>query len=1032
MKKSIGIFFALISLCINQQVVADSCVSIFPAAIQSTLPTTGNVTFTCGSRVLVNSTPTNSLPTPTLTNPGGCGTITCPTTNCAATGTTVNTISPGAFQTSSNAGGNINIPTNGTQTIDGNNNTTTDYNTVTVNPHATLNFTSNPSGTTVYRITSLNLQNDATVNFNGGDYWIGTLSTAGGQTKIVTTTGTTRLFVLNDVVVTKGLVWNTAGTADKFFIYGYGNFNITSATSQINAVMYSQKNIILGQTALTGSITAQNVTLNTNSTVSYDANALNNILLGSICTTSAAVSQFGVSAPSTGTNCQNMTITVTAQNSGGQTITSYTGGITLNTQTGSGTWVSTTGGGTLTNLGSGQATYQFVSGDNGVASFQLNYPASGSAPVTIRVSQTNNAGIFGLSGPINFVPAGLLVTDTPVSNPPASPPAAFSTTQTAGTNFTLYLTAYNPSSCGIITSYTGAKNIRFYTTYVNPTTGTINATINGTAIASSSGAAATTQSITFTNGVATVTGRYNDAGQLSLNVIDTAVSPAGPTGASGNFVVKPASFAINIPGNTAAQTTSPAGAAQTACLADIAFAKAGNNFTVNVQPLNALGSVTPNYGNETSPQGITLSSSAVLGPTGGRNGSANNGVIGNGSAFTKQTSGSPPAGWSLPYFSGTTFTFDEVGCINLTAAVSGGNYLSASNGAVTGSQVVGRFTPDHFDVSGNTPQFKTGCSTGSGSFTYLDQPFLYNTQPILTVISRALAGTTTQNYTGSFWKLTSSGFGSVYNKAYFAVNGGDTIPALNLSAIIPAPTFVDVGAGVPGSAGSGTGTFTFSDNGGLKVQRLVGTLSLALTAEIQLRIATITDSDNVLCTGTGCSTGGFSFGATTSGNGIAFSGTGGGKQFYHGRLVVLDANGPENLPLIVPMQTQFYTSGGGFVVNTLDTGSSGNGTAFTGGDLNLNLTPSSGLSTTATVSGSPNFYFQQGVLNISLSAPTGTTTGYVDIEANLSDANLSWLQYNWSYSGTLGTTYSDNPMGRGTFGIFKGNDRLIYEKELTQ
>lgn len=1028
MKKSIGIFFAFISLFINQTVIADTCTSIFPAAIQSTLATTGNVTFTCGSRVLVNSTPTNSLPTPTLTNPGGCGTITCPTANCAATGTTVNTISPGAFQVSSGAGGSINVAANGTQTIDGNNNTTTDYNTITLQPHSTLNFTPNPSGTTVYRITTLDLRNDATVNFNGGDYWIGTLTTSGGQTKIITTTGTTRLFVLNDVTVTKGLVWNTAGTADKFFIYGYGNFNITSATSQINAVMYSQKNIIIGQTALTGAITAQNVTLNTSSTVTYDPNAVNALNIGSICT--QGITQFGVSAPSTATNCQNTSVTVTAQNSSGQTITGYTGGITLNTQTGSGNWVSTTGGGTLTNLGSGQATYTFVAGDNGSATFQLNYPSSGTSPVTVKAFQTNNTAIFGLSGAISFVASGLLVTDAAVSNPPTSP--AFSTTQIAGTDFTMYLTAITPSTCGISTSYTGAKNIRFYTTYVNPTTGTINATINGTAIASSSGATATTQSITFTNGVATVTGRYNDAGQLSLNVIDTAVSPAGPTGASGNFVVKPASFAINIPSNTAAQTTSPAGAAQTACLADIAFAKAGNNFTVNVQPLNALGSVTPNYGNETSPQGITLSSSAVLGPTGGLNGSANNGVIGNGSAFTKQTSGSPPAGWSLPYFSGTTFTFDEVGCINLSAAVSGGNYLGATNGAVTGSQVVGRFTPDHFDVSGNTPQFKTGCSTGSGSFTYLDQPFLYNTQPVLTVISRALAGTTTQNYTGSFWKLTSSGFGSVYNKAYFAVNGGDTIPALNLSAIIPAPTFVDVGAGVPGSVGSGTGTFTFSDNGGLTIQRLVGTLSPALTAEIQLSIATITDSDNVLCTGVGCSAGGFSFGATTAGNGIAFSGTGGGKQFYHGRLVVLDANGPENLPLIVPMQTQFYTSGGGFVVNTLDTGSSGNGTAFTGGSLNLNLTPSSGLLTTATVSGSPDFYFQQGVLNISLSAPTGTTTGYVDIEANLSDANLSWLQYNWSYSGTLGTTYSDNPMGRATFGIFTGNDRLIYEKELTQ
>lgn len=1026
MKKIAWLLLSLILLFFNTCALATQCTSAFPAAVQSTLATTGNVTFTCGSRVTANSTPTNSLPTPTLTNPGGCGTNTCPTANCTATGVPVGTLSVGAFQTSSGAGGSITVPTNATQTIDGNNNTTTDYNAITIMPNATLNFSVNPSGGTMYRITSLEIKNNGTVNFNGGDYWIGTLTTSGGQTKIVTTTGTTRLFILNNVTVTKGLVWNTASTADKFFIYGYGSFSITSATTQINAIMYAQGNITLGQTALTGAVTAQNVTLDTNSTVAYDATAVNNLNFGTICQTT----QFAVSAPATGTNCQNTTVTVTAQNAGGQTITDYTGTITLDTQTGSGMWGSTSGGGAFSgNVNNGLATYTFVTGDNGVASFQLSYPGSGSSPITVKAYQTNNTSIFGLSGAINFVSAGLSVTDVAVSNPPAAPPSAFSTTQTAGSDFTLYLTATD-LNCDINTSYTGAKNIRFYTTYLNPTTGTINATINGTTIASSSGAAATTQSITFANGVATVTGRYNDAGQLRLNVIDTAVSPAGPTGASGDFVVKPASFAINIPGNTAAQTTSPAGAAQTACLADSVFAKAGNNFTVNVQPLNALGSVTPNYGNETSPQGIILTSGSVLGPTGGRNGSANNGTIGNGSTFTKITSGSPPSGWSLPYFQGTTFSFDEVGCINLTTGVSGGNYLSASNGAVSGSLVVGRFTPDHFDTAGNTPQFKTMC-TGSGSFTYLDQPFVYATQPVLTVLARALAGTTTQNYTGSFWKLTSSGFGSVYNKAYFPVTGGDTIPSLVLSATIPAPTFVDVGAGIPGSAGSGTGTFTFADGGGLKIQRLVGTLSPPLTAEIQLRVATITDSDSVLCTGTGCSAGGFSFGATTSGNGITFSGAGGGKQFYHGRLNVMNATGSELLPLTVPMRTEFYTSANGFILNSLDTGSSGNCTAYTGGATNLVVTPSSGLSTTATVSGSPDYYFQQGALNISLSAPTGTTTGYADIEASIGTI-LPWLQYNWSYTGTLGTTYSNNPRGRGTFGIFKGNDRVIYQKEVTQ
>jgi hypothetical protein len=453
MKTIAWVLCSLTVLFFNANAVATQCTSAFPAAAQSTLVGTGNVTFTCGSYVTSNSTPTNSLPTPTLTNPSGCSTKTCPTANCTATGATVGTINAGTFQASSGAGGNVNVSTNGTTTIGGSGNAITDYNTVTLSPHATLNFSAKVGGGTIYHITTLALGNDGTVNFNGGDYWIGTLTTSGGQPATITTTGATRLFILNNMTVSNGLSLNigTGTTADNFFIYGYDDLNI-SGTAQVNAIMYSQENITLSQTTLTGAVTAQNVILSNNSTVAYNATAVNNLNIGSaVCSSSA--SQFTVNAPATGTNCQNMTITVTAQNASAQTVTNYNGSITLDTQTGAGTWVSTSGAGAFSGNVNGLATYTFVTNDSGSASFQLNYPASGSAPVTIRAFQSNNTGILGLSGAINFVPASLLITDTAVSNPPASPPPAFATTETAGTNFTLYLTAYNPSSCGIVTSY---------------------------------------------------------------------------------------------------------------------------------------------------------------------------------------------------------------------------------------------------------------------------------------------------------------------------------------------------------------------------------------------------------------------------------------------------------------------------------------------------------------------------------------------------------------------------------------------------
>lgn len=589
-------------------------------------------------------------------------------------------------------------------------------------------------------------------------------------------------------------------------------------------------------------------------------------------------------------------------------------------------------------------------------------------------------------------PTSLLVTATAVSNLPAAPPPDFNVTQTAGNDFTLYLTAYNASDCGVVTHYQGKETIRFYTTYVNPTSGTVAMSINGSNIGSSASATQTTQSITFTNGVATITGNYKDAGKLILNVADTSMG--GPTGASGYFIVVPAKFAINVPNSTV-----------TTCDTDPAFSKAGVGFRVNVQAQTAQGVVTPNFGNETTAEGILLTSGALLAPSGGRNGSTNSGVIANGSAFTKVSgSGSPFTG---PYFTGNQFSFDEVGCISLIANIASGDYLSGG-GNVIGSTVVGRFTPDHFSVSGNIPEFSTVNNNTNGSFTYLGQSFNYLTFPALTVTANAASGTITQNYTGSFWKLNNNGFAPSYSANYYPVNAGDSIPTQTLTGSVGTPDFAD--------NANGTGTYTFSAGTGLQIQKPASS-TLPFTAEISMHMTTITDSDGILCTGAGCLSGGYAFGQTTAGNGILFSGrgVGNGKQFLYGRLTVLDALGPETTSLAMPMQIEYYTNQG-FVLNTFDST-----TVFTGGASSLILTPSPGVATTPTFSGTP--VFVNGVLNINLSAPHAA--GYVTVEANLtgSGANLTWLEYPW-FSSTTG-----DPVGRATFGENAGNPRIIFKKE---
>jgi len=69
-----------------------------------------------------------------------------------------------------------------------------------------------------------------------------------------------------------------------------------------------------------------------------------------------------------------------------------------------------------------------------------------------------------------------------------------------------------------------------------------------------------------------------------------------------------------------------------------------------------------------------------------------------------------------------------------------------------------------------------------------------------------------------------------------------------------------------------------------------------------------------------------------------------------------------------------------------------------------------------------------GRLNVSLTAPGASNTGYVDLRPDLSvttGADLPWLLFDWGGDGT-----ERGPEARATFGVFGGNERQIYIREL--
>jgi hypothetical protein len=722
------------------------------------------------------------------------------------------------------------------------------------------------------------------------------------------------------------------------------------------------------------------------------------------CNTTA---KFTINHNSFGINCVAETVTVNVVDAiAGTPLTNYNAEVRLDTQSGYGAWTLVTGTGSLVDgtANDGIATYTWPLNQSS-ATFSLYYP-QGAASIDIDVYQVSNTGIrdTDAEGALVFSPNGFTVTAAQLSNPPPSSITTFATNQTAGTTFDLHIAAYgqtaNDATCGIIETYTGTKSLRFWSTYANPTTGTRNVTIGGTSISTSESAAnsAATQNVTFTNGRAVVTAKYKDVGQIRVGMKDNTTVNAelsnGIIGATNLFVVKPYDFVFSAIANAANSVTNPQASTATGSV----FIAAGAPFRATVTVRDSEGSATPNYGRETPAETVRFVQQLTL-PSGG----AIPGV-GQTAGFGAFTSG---------VATGTDFTWSEVGIIRVRGAIYDSDYLGA--GDVTGvtlSENIGRFVPHRFVVSLNTPQFTTACT--AGGFTYQGQSFGYATAPVISATAVALGGTTTTNYTGAFFKLTNS---SLTGRSYTAAN---TLTTTGLPATTTDPTIT--------SPGGGNATLTFGSGSGLSFAR---SLLAPFQAGVQLAI-NVLDSDGVAAVGVAPYGNPVTFGAS---GGIAFSA---GQEIRYGRVRVGTAIGSERVNLPVPMRAEYYASTtAGFVTNVNDTCSTGISLAFSGYTENLAAgetcvldsgspgSSGSGCAAAAAVGErfrEPPTVAAGGDFNLRLAAPGAGNQGSVVITATVP----TWLRYDWNTA----MSGDENPTGQATFGIFGGEGRQIYTREI--
>jgi uncharacterized repeat protein (TIGR01451 family) len=498
---------------------------------------------------------------------------------------------------------------------------------------------------------------------------------------------------------------------------------------------------------------------------------------------------------------------------------------------------------------------------------------------------------------------------------------------------------------------------------------------------------------------------YADAGEVELFMRNAAAT--SQKGTSGKFVVKPAGFVLSgIKCSTANAANCGAGALAmptagdnpgAATAAGSTFIRAGQAFSVTVTALTASGKAkadagtavncvtvpadcTLNFGKEKVPESVRLNPTNVI--AGMVTPPDVAGIFG---AFSGGVAG------------GTTFSWEEVGIVTLTAKIKDGDYLGAGDVTGTTSGNVGRFYPDHFVVT-VTPM--------CGGFVYSGRPApsLSVGQPFTveaTAMNALSTPTKTSNYTDKdiagvvtvglsrAVNLTLSAGGATGKLYVDSTQGG--------AGAIPLAKFV-----------SGAGKVNYTDATG-KISFVFDTFPTTLTP-LQIHADDVDSATSI--------------------------GVDGSITARAGRLTLANAYGSELLDLPVSFRAEFW-NGTSWVFNSADT-CTGNAAFGAGNATTVALVSVPvALPTCIKDSGSPGLSgagcaavapsartFRNGAsagfagdFNLWLQAPGAGHPGSSTITATVP----VWLRFPWTGAGSV------NPTARATFGIYK--TPLIYRRE---
>jgi MSHA biogenesis protein MshQ len=551
-------------------------------------------------------------------------------------------------------------------------------------------------------------------------------------------------------------------------------------------------------------------------------------------------------------------------------------------------------------------------------------------------------------------------------------------------------------------AYTGNQPVDVTFNYSSPVTGSRRPILNNIVMEESG--IAERRTLDFgSSATVTLPFQYNDAGRINIAVSEG--SNAGLTSGHVTTIVSPDKLIVSAPEvNSACVSADPND--ELACKK---FKLAGESFTLNIAAACADESAdetiyTPNF--ELNDIALTVN---TIAPDLG-----NPVILGKRNFNFLEATGETKDG----IIQLADQTISEVGVFTITATPPVYGYFNKKTIPAATSENIGRFVPKHFTVN-SVFEGELGNSNGS-SFAYTGEmnnlaltegaiSYKNAMEPEMLITAQNVGGQTTRNYTGSFMKLNQASF---------------TVPAIaldvsRLEKILDTDVVSNINILTSNLSDEGDGTvkYKFSATDNFIYTRNEKSLINKYTADIDLQINSIIDSDDVAADDTD----------SDGRNGILILDPK-GIEIGFGRWNIENTYGPETADLPLPMTVQYW-DGSQFVVNDLDSLTAYDGSVASNyTKSNAGLSPQLAIGVVNVSDAGP--MFNLGLGQLLLSRPTDGSQGQIRV---IYETVPDWLKFNWNSidENSDDNIFDDSPSGVATFGLYRGNDRIISWREVS-